>query len=162
MSFKPRNILLGALLSIALSAAVLYFVQVDTARRRQQSLNNALRDAIIFKQIMPVRALLRAGADPNCQEQPASSQEQMENISPRVWRLSHGDEALPLYLTPLGLAVLNSQAGIVNALLAAGADPNRKDSYGQTPRGIDANGKDDIYMTLKAAEAKHPRPRGHG
>ena len=57
-------------------------------------------------------------------------------------------------MTPLGLAVLNPSPEIVRALLADGADPNQKDSYGQTPRDIDANGQDKIYWMLKAAEAK--------
>ena len=81
----------------------------------------------------------------------------MENTTPGIWRLSHGDEPPPLYLTPLGLAVLNPQAEIVNVLIAAGADPNQKDSYGQTPRDIDANGQDKTYWMLKAAEAKQKK-----
>ena len=158
MKPKPRNILAAALLLLALGAAAFYQSHVDAALRRQQALNDALYDAIIFRRTTSVRDLLHRGADPNCRQQPASFQDKIENVSPSIWRIFHKGEEPNLYLTPLGLAVLNPSPEIVRALLADGADPNQKDSYGQTPRDIDGNGEDDIYGILKAAEKKRKKP----
>ena len=158
MRRKPRNILAAALVLLALGAAAVHQSHVDAAQRRQQALNDAFYDAIISRRTASVRDLLHRGADPHCRQQPASFQEKIENVSPGIWRLSHKGKEPNLYLTPLGLAVLNPQAGIVKALLDAGADPNERDSYGQTPRDIDANGQDKIYWMLKAAEAKQKKP----
>ncbi len=156
MKRRPR-VLIAGLLLLAIGAAAIHQSHVDAVQRRQQTLNNALYDAIMFRRTASVRDLLHRGADPNCRQQPASFQEQIKDVSPSIWRLFHQGEAPDLYLTPLGLAVLNPQAEIVKALLDAGADPNEKDSYGQTPRDIDANGQDKIYWMLKAAEAKHKK-----
>ncbi len=125
MKRRPRNILAAVLLLLAIGAAAIHQSHVDAVQRRQQTLNNALYDAIMFRRTASVRDLLRRGADPNCRQQPASFQGQIEDVSPRIWRLFHGGEAPDLYLTPLGLAVLNPQAEIVKTLLDAGADPNK-------------------------------------
>ena len=158
MRCKPRNFLAATLVLLALGAAAVHQSHVDAAQRRQQALNDALYDAIIFRRTASVRDLLHRGADPNCRQQPASFLEKIENVFPSIWRLSHKGEEPDLYLTPLGLAVLNPSPEIVRALLADGADPNQKDSYGQSPRDIDGNGEDDIYVMLKAAEEKRKKP----
>lgn len=158
MKRRPRHILTAVLLLAALGAAAVHQSHVDAAQRRQQALNNALCDAVIFGHIASVRDLLHRGADPNCRQQPASFQGKIENVSPSIWRLFHKGEEPDLYLTPFGLAVLNPSPEIVRALLADGADPNQKDSFGQTPRDIDANGQDKIYWMLKAAEAERKMP----
>ncbi len=55
-------------------------------------------------------------------------------------------------------AVIMQRTAAVTDLLRHGADPNQKDSHGQTPRDTDANGEDEIYWMLKEAEQKKIMP----
>lgn len=58
-------------------------------------------------------------------------------------------------MSALGLAVLNSEPDVVHALLAAGADPRQKDSYGETPLELaEMNDGGEIFLMLKDAATK--------
>ena len=149
--------MLSIVIAASLGAACVSVVCLE-AQTRQQALDKAFCQAIIMQRAAAVRDLLHRGADPNCRQQPASFQDRAENISPGIWRFFHGGEPPDLYLTPLGLAILNPNMQVIKTLLAAGADPSQKDSYGQTPRDIDANGQDNVYWMLKDAEQKKTMP----
>ena len=116
MTQRRRNIVFGVLFAAAVGAACLCLVRIE-AKSRQQVLNNALCDAVIMQRTAAVADLLRHGADPNCRQQPASFQDQAESISSGVWRFFHGGEQPTLYLTPLGLAVLNGPPETVKKIM---------------------------------------------
>ncbi len=156
MKRGPRHILTAALLLAALGTAAVHQSHVDAAQRRQQALNNALLAAIPNNHIAAVRDLLRRGADPNCQQQPASLRDRLEGNFYLVRRLD-GATSQPLFMTALGLAVLNGEPKVVQALVDAGADVQQKDNYGETPLELAQTDDAEVYVVLRDAVAKHQR-----
>ena len=120
---------------------------------------------------MPAIRLLNEGADPNAQMQPTSFTRKVQidynNLSRGLqapsWSLM---DAVNLRAPVLEVAVEHDKVSMVKALLAKGADVERRDRMGDTAlsrgqmlsgRSLQESGAHDqnlIFILLKAAEAK--------
>jgi uncharacterized protein len=135
--------LLGASLLVAASAQA-FAQQKDTRGKVSLPLppahTPAVADAAQSNDAAAVKKLIAQGADVNLPEG--------DGMTALHWAAEHGDTAMTAMLlrahanvkattrigayTPLQLASRSGSAGVVKALLAAGAEPNRTDANGAT------------------------------
>jgi ankyrin repeat protein len=99
---------------------------------RQERLNQSLIHAVHYEDTQAVVSLLRQGADPNTRDigrQPGSIWTFLRETWMQPGR-SRSSPSTANQSTVLMTAADLADAEIVKALLASGADPNRKDQYG--------------------------------
>ncbi len=161
MTPKSRVFLLVSL-PLTIIAVVFWQTMPSPAQERQQRLNSAI---LATDDPVEIRDLIRQGADPNYCEQP-SSWAKLQSHYPFLCLITHS-AGTPIYQPALETWTCVGQVNAVKALLAGGANPQQKDSIGQTALeaahekvassyrrpGI-PNSSDKILWMLERAEAK--------
>ncbi|KAF9976137.1 hypothetical protein BGZ73_009112 [Actinomortierella ambigua] len=106
-----------------------------------------LAQAVAANDHATVKELLQSGQDPN-QTFPCSPRQSNYAVQPLAGHAHNFEPDDVVYgATPLNLAVLNGNEDIVRALLATGADVNKKDGRGRTPLLCAVYGLDTLTIT---------------
>ncbi|KAF9167526.1 hypothetical protein DFQ26_004298 [Actinomortierella ambigua] len=106
-----------------------------------------LAQAVAANDLATVKELLQSGQDSN-QTFPCSPRQSNYAVQPLAGHAHNFEPDDVLYgATPLNLAVLNGNEDIVRALLATGADVNKKDGRGRTPLLCAVYGLDTLTIT---------------